>query len=52
MKKRKLIWFINRVGKEVIRGELSLFHPPIKIESNQHAKALYISQTKGYKFDE
>lgn len=51
--KRKKVWFINRVGKQVaINGPANLFNT-ITIASEQHAKALYITQAeKNWKFNE
>lgn len=51
-KKHKLAWFINRIGKEIFKPNINIFNQPIKIESQQHAKALYISQTKGYIYNQ
>ena len=46
-----LRWFENRTGKEIIKNYLTLFNPPVKIESKQHAKALFITQReKGYRY--
>lgn len=52
--RRKLIWFINRVGKYVVRnGSIDMFNPPVLIASIMHAKALYITQTeKNYNYSE
>lgn len=49
--KHKKIWFINRIGKELIQNNsINLFNPPITIASKSHAIALFITQTeKGYK---
>jgi len=52
-KPHPLRWFENRTGKEVIKNYLSLFNPPVKIESKQHAKALFITQReKGYRYSD
>lgn len=47
-------WFFHRVGKEVIKDPCAtLFNPPIRIDSKDHARALYISQTeKGWRYSE
>ena len=53
-KRLQLIWFVNRVGKYVIKnGTIDIFNPPVKIASIMHAKALWITQTeKGYNYSE
>jgi hypothetical protein len=44
-------WFLFRVGKEIYREPVNLFNQPIKIESEQHARALHLAQQeKGYKY--
>lgn len=46
-------WFINRIGKEVVKTEVNLFEQPIKIASKPHALALYVAQIeKGFKYSE
>ena len=53
VKSHTLNWFINRVGKEVVKGSANLFNQPIIIASTAHAKALYIAQKeKNYSFNE
>lgn len=50
IKKRTQRWFIARIGSEIIKNELSLFNPAIKIMSDQHAKALFLTQLKGHRY--
>ena len=52
--RHKLIWFINRVGKYVVKNNtIDFFNPPIQIASIMHAKALYITQKeKNYTYSE
>ena len=46
-------WFIARVSKYIVKNSNSdLFNPPIKIESEQHARAIYLTQTKGHTYNE
>lgn len=53
VKKHPLRWFVNRVGDEVIKNKIDLFTEPVKIASEQHAKALWITQKeKGWHFTE
>jgi hypothetical protein len=50
-KPKPLFWFINRVGKDIIKNNvLSLFEPPITIASKEHAKALHAAQDKGNRY--
>ena len=52
-KKHTRAWFINRVGKEVVKSDITLFDQPIKIASKPHAIALYVAQIeKGYNYTE
>ena len=52
-KKHRLKWFEFRVGHYLIKnGSSDLFNEPIKIESRGHAKALWITQTKGHAYSE
>lgn len=52
-KRKPVSWFRTRVGVNIVAGNTaSLFTPPIKIESQQHAMALYLSQEKGYRYKE
>ena len=52
--KHQLIWFVNRVGKYVVKnGSIDMFNPPVLIASIMHAKALWITQKeKGYNYSE
>lgn len=50
--KHPVRWFLNRVGKYISTKDPSLFNPPIKIGGEQHAKALFINQSKGYRYQE
>lgn len=52
--KHPLRWFINRVGKELIKNNTAdLFNNTIKIMSEQHARALFITQKeKNYTYTE
>lgn len=52
--KHPLRWFINRVGKELIKNNTAdLFNDTIKVMSEQHAKALFITQKeKNYTYTE
>lgn len=44
-------WFINRVGKEVVQCALKT--NTIKVDSDQHAMALYLTQIeKNYTYNE
>jgi len=46
-------WFLNRVGKEIVRTPPSLFNPPILVNSLSQAVSLYITQAeKGYTYSE
>lgn len=51
-KNHPLAWFINRIGNDIFKHNINIFNQPIKIESRQHATALYISQTKGYFYNQ
>ena len=44
-------WFRNRVGQFVVAGHANLFNPPIQIASEGHAKALWVSQSKGHRYE-
>lgn len=45
--KHTKFWFINRVGKNIIKNCASdLFNPPIEIKSKAHAIALYLTQAE------
>jgi len=52
--KHPLRWFVNRVGKELIKNNTAdLFNLPVKVMSEQHAKALFITQKeKNYTYNE
>jgi hypothetical protein len=50
--KHPVRWFLNRAGKEIALMPYNLLHPPIKIESEGQAKALFINQSKGYRYQE
>ena len=52
--RHQLIWFVNRVGKYVVKnGSIDMFNPPVLIASIMHAKALWITQKeKGYNYSE
>jgi len=46
-------WFLNRIGKEIVRTPPNLFNPPILINNTPQAVSLYITQTeKGYTYTE
>lgn len=49
--KHPLRWFKHRIGREIYT-KLDLFHPPIKIHSEGHAKGLHASQDKGHRYHE
>jgi len=52
-KKHTKAWFVNRVGSEIAQYPISLFNPPIKIQSLSQAISLYITQSeKGLKYTE
>lgn len=45
-------WFTKRVGQYITKNCASdLFNPPMRIESEQHAKALHASQDKGNRYE-
>lgn len=47
--KHQLRWF--KVGMIVTKNcNSDLFNPPIKIESQNHARALYATQDKGHRY--
>lgn len=49
--RRPKSWFIKRVGKEVIKGDVyDLFTVPVLIKSIGHAAAVHASQDKGYRY--
>lgn len=47
--KRQLRYF--KIGMFVTKNcNSDLFNPPIKILSEQHAKAIYLTQSKGHRY--
>jgi hypothetical protein len=49
--RRSLIWFIKNVGKELVKNnKFDLFEKTLKVESEQHAKALHADQDKGNRY--
>jgi len=52
-KKHKLVWFVNRIGKEVIKNRLDLFNEPVLIQTKSQAINLFYCQNdKGWRFKE
>lgn len=52
-KKHTRAWFINRVGKELIKNNnFDLFTTLIKIQSKDHAEALFLTQVKNNTYSE
>lgn len=50
--RKSLAWFLNRVGSDIIQNnQFNLFVGPIRVQSEQHAKALYAHQDKGHRYN-
>jgi len=49
-KKHPPAWF--KKGKVICAGNMSLFNHSIRITDDNHAKAMYASQDKGYRYNE